>query len=273
MVPEDQVEEQSRSVFGRDLDNDGDKMHHLLNRSTRTKTPVRSWSAGGKLKMKSILTDRHASVAMESGRRVFLRRRGRLHAPARFAGPDPLLDPRVHPRPVEVTGECRECLLAAEMTADRSIAVFVNQSSSKVVIGWYDDTRRVETVCRVRQQRAIKLVPLDVILSRTRQLLHGLSARRAEVRDDVRVERVGFVRRNDLVALGDITGTEAIVLRHSSTLVLIVFVSRRLMTGLTSWIVVRATRQRIGKDVILAGVVVNDEIVLGEERQPASHGL
>ncbi|KAG2761336.1 hypothetical protein Pcac1_g26732 [Phytophthora cactorum] len=47
MVPEDQVEEQSRSVFGRDLDNDGDKMHHLLNRSTRTKTPVRSWSAGG----------------------------------------------------------------------------------------------------------------------------------------------------------------------------------------------------------------------------------
>ncbi|KAE8966113.1 hypothetical protein PR002_g28469 [Phytophthora rubi] len=42
----------------------------FVNRSTKTKTPVRPSASGGSPKMKSMETERQASVAIGNGRRV-----------------------------------------------------------------------------------------------------------------------------------------------------------------------------------------------------------
>jgi hypothetical protein len=75
-----------------------------------------------------------------------------------LAGPNPFPDPLVHTRPEEVAGQGSERLLASEMTSNRSVMVFMNQTSTKVVIRGDDDARRIVRVDGVRQEVAVELV-------------------------------------------------------------------------------------------------------------------
>ncbi|GMF37125.1 unnamed protein product [Phytophthora fragariaefolia] len=137
----------------------------LSNLSTKTRTPVRPTSSGGIPKIKSMDIERHTSVGIASGRRGACEEDDGL---TDLASAHPPAHPLEQVWPEEVSSYSRKSRFASQMTTCCGIMIPVDDPSAKVRIVRHDDSRSIESVDGVHQQRVIAMITLDIVANEAR---------------------------------------------------------------------------------------------------------
>jgi hypothetical protein len=258
VVAEYQVQEQLRRVISGHFSCDRSKVHHLAEAIAGAALVV-PWET------KYEVHANGSPRARGDGKRTewrLLRRRW-LHSLTDLAGPNPFPDPLVHTMPGEVAGQGSERLLVSELTTCRSVVVFMNQTSTKVVIRGDDDARRIVRVYGVRQEVGVELLMSDRVTRWARQLRQRLRRWLTKMADDPSVDVIVVVRVSDLLTQWQNWTRHCRIDAQRDTrgtVIVVGFVRKLLMTRLATRVVSRASGERVGKNVVLAWLIVHDEV-------------